>query len=184
MTVVFIILVFVIAFLIFMLNFYMRLSVKDYQTGLRNYRWFARFLEIQCAKSKKHPNRMFSVALIDIVNFRRFNSISISTGDEILESFAFELVRFFSDKKNIVVRYRLGDEFAVYFENINQNDAQKYMKDFVIHLDQLQFPISLTNSLEKLSVYYYVSDFQKDDSFDGFVSKMEKGLVDAKKKLS
>ena len=108
--------------------------------------------------------------------------MSISTGDEILENFAYELAHFFSNKKFVVVRYRLGDEFAVYFKNINYNDAQNYMKDFVNHLNQLQFQISMTNSLEKLSVYYYVSDFQKDDSFDGFVSKMEKGLIDAKKK--
>ncbi len=181
MTVVFILLVLVIAFLIFMLSFYMRLSVKDYQTGLRNYRWFARFLEIHCARSMKHQGEIFSVALIDIVKFRRFNRMSIATGDEMLENFAFELLRFFSDKKYIVVRYRLGDEFAVYFENINQNDAQSLMNDFSLYLNQLQFPISMTKSLDKLSIRFYVSDFQKDDNFDSFVFRIENGLSEAKR---
>lgn len=170
----------VIVFLIFMMNFYRRISMTDAQTGLKNYRWFVKHIELFVAKSQNHPDFVFSVALIDIVNFRRFNNMSISAGDKVLEKFAKELDLFFENKNSTVIRYRLGDEFAVIFNMKIQDEANQMLVNFTHHLNEIRFENSFNNEFEKVFIRYYVSQFVTTDDYQSFVMRLEEGLVTEK----
>lgn len=170
----------VILFLIFMMNFYRRISMTDAQTGLKNYRWFVKHIELFVAKSQKHSNFVFSVALIDIVNFRRFNNLNISAGDKILEKFAKELDSFFENKSSTVIRYRLGDEFAIIFNMKNQVEASQMLVDFTHHLNEIKFKNSFNNEFEKVCIRYYVSQFASPDDYESYIMRLEEGLVSKK----
>lgn len=172
----------VIVFLFFMLNFYMRLAVTDSQTNLKNYRWFAKHIELLVKKHQNNSDLIFSVALIDIVNFRRFNNMSISSGDNILENFAFELYTFFKKKNCNVVRYRLGDEFAIIFKMKNEEEANQMLKDFIIYLNEIAFENLFNNQLEKITIRHFASQFAKNDDYQSFLMRLEQGLVYQKTK--
>lgn len=170
----------VIVFLIFMMNFYRRISMTDPQTSLKNYRWFVKHTELFVEKCKNHSGFIFSVALIDIVNFRRFNNMSISLGDNVLEKFAKELDSFFENKNNTVIRYRLGDEFAIIFNMKNQEEAIQMLRNFTLHLNEIKFENSFNNEPEKVSIRYFVSQFAKNDDYQSFIKRLEEGLVSQK----
>ncbi|HXF81381.1 MAG TPA: GGDEF domain-containing protein [bacterium] len=87
------------------------LAIRDPLTGLFNRRYFRDVYaaEVQRARRTGHP---FSVAMLDLDDFKRFNDTNGHTaGDGVLESFA-EVLRRSLRSVDVLARYG-GDEFVV-----------------------------------------------------------------------
>jgi diguanylate cyclase (GGDEF)-like protein len=86
-------------------------SVRDYLTGLYNYRFFRRELPRRVEEARRY-DRTFSVVLCDIDHFKRINDkYGHTVGDEVLKEFA-EILKERIRDSDLVFRYG-GEEFAV-----------------------------------------------------------------------
>lgn len=98
------------------------LAIRDPLTGLYNRRYFREVYasEIQRARRTGQP---FSVAMLDLDGFKRFNDTNGHTaGDGVLESFA-EVLRTSLRSVDILARYG-GDEFVVLMPSTPQANAE------------------------------------------------------------
>lgn len=103
---------------------YRKASLQDNFTALPNYSALCRFI-------KANKNTNLTICILDIDNFKEYNKVSISKGDEILKEFATILKQKFVDKA-FIARYRLGDEFALVFDtNIDIEEELNQFNDFL-----------------------------------------------------
>lgn len=86
---------------------YRKASLQDEFSFLPNHRALINYL-------KKNKKKDLNIAIIDIDNFKEFNKVSITKGDEVLKEFA-EILKQKLSEKAFVSRYRFGDEFALVF---------------------------------------------------------------------
>ena len=126
------------------------LAMVDTLTGIPNRPFFIQTMEerILQAKLARTP---FSVMFIDLDGFKTINdSLGHACGDELLKSFAAELVRHVRNKDTVA---RLGgDEFVVLLDGVGRKEdvvpiakivLDRMKKDFVVH----GMPLRLTSSL-------------------------------------
>jgi diguanylate cyclase (GGDEF)-like protein len=99
------------------------LSETDQMTSLMNYRGLCRKIE----RLLRH-NISFSLAIIDIDNFRVFNKHSYKLGDEVLKEFSVLLSSSFTDN-TIISRFRIGDEFILVFPNTSTEKAKTMIEE-------------------------------------------------------
>ena len=104
-------------------NHFKKLSVTDDLTALMNYRG----LRVQMPKII-HDFPIFTLALIDIDNFKSFNKHGYSLGDSVLQEFSFFLKDSVPDDA-IIARFRIGDEFIIVLKNLDQLEAEKQISD-------------------------------------------------------
>ncbi len=159
-------------------------TIVDPQTELKNYRWFKKRLELIIKKNRGKASEPLSVAILDIDNFRRFNQMGISLGDDVLYEFATHLNNLVVDHTGTrnLVRYRLGDEFAIIFENCNKTRADEIMKKILntfvgnyIKTDSHPDPIYISFS-------YGLAQFDQNDNLDSFLHRIEQDLAKLKSK--
>ncbi len=136
-----------------------KLATTDGLTELYNHRFFQEQMIIQVANSKRY-NSNFSLILIDIDFFKKFNDVfGHQSGDAVLRQVAFKL------KKNVrntdfVCRYG-GEEMAIILPNTNKDEA-------VITAEKIcQFiaekPFKLANYQEsKVTISLGVATFPQD----------------------
>jgi diguanylate cyclase (GGDEF)-like protein len=106
------------------IKYFKKLSETDQMTSLMNYRGLCMNIE-ELLKQKLS----FSLAIIDIDNFRIFNKHSYKLGDDVLKEFALLLNKTFPEN-TIIARFRIGDEFVIVFQNINIEQAKIKIEDF------------------------------------------------------
>ena len=98
-----------------------RLATTDGLTGLYNHRYFQEQMKMQVEQAKRY-NSPFSLIIIDIDHFKRFNdTFGHQSGDAVLRQVAMTL------KKNvratdIVCRYG-GEEMSIILPNIGKDEA-------------------------------------------------------------
>ena len=110
------------------------LAIRDPLTGLYNRRYFREVYasEVQRARRTGQP---FSVAMLDLDGFKRFNDTNGHTaGDGVLESFA-EILRTSLRSVDILARYG-GDEFVVLMPSTVRANAETAMARLERVLDQ------------------------------------------------
>jgi diguanylate cyclase (GGDEF)-like protein len=110
------------------------LAIRDPLTGLYNRRYFREVYasEVQRARRTGQP---FSVAMLDLDGFKRFNDTNGHTaGDGVLESFA-EVLRTSLRSVDILARYG-GDEFVVLMPSTVRANAETAMARLERVLDQ------------------------------------------------
>jgi diguanylate cyclase (GGDEF)-like protein len=100
-----------------------RLSITDDLTGLMNYRGLRTNID-----KIIHSNPVFTLALIDLDNFKSFNKHGYSLGDEVLQEFISFLKKTVADYM-IIVRFRIGDEFIIILKNTDQLAAEQQISD-------------------------------------------------------
>jgi diguanylate cyclase (GGDEF)-like protein len=161
------------------LRFYFRISEMDELTSLPNFRGFRRKLKKELGRHKK-GSRDFSVAILDIDGFKRFNNHSYALGDLVLQDF----VKFLKEELPIntfVARFRLGDEFILMFSHPTEDasDKLKVIADKsknIIHIkeaQQMEFSLSFS---------FGVASFDRNkDTVETLLEKAEKALKENKK---
>lgn len=174
--------------ILFQLLLIKRLAVDvviDKQTGLKNYRWFEKKISNLISKRKsKNQQTSFTIALIDIDNFRRFNKQGLHVGDHVLNEFSdklYDLVFKIANTKNIV-RYRLGDEFAIIFENITHDQVTEFMKIISNTFKENFIKISSSTDLIYITFGYGLATINDQDSCESFIQRAELDLVQNKMK--
>ncbi|MCP4651364.1 MAG: diguanylate cyclase [PVC group bacterium] len=103
-------------------EFYQGLSVKDGLTGLYNRRFLDVQLKNKIALLKEETYRKFSLVMIDVDDFKKYNDTEgHQAGDKLLG----ELAKLFLDSVrdvDLVFRYG-GEEFCILLEGLNKKEA-------------------------------------------------------------
>jgi diguanylate cyclase (GGDEF)-like protein/putative nucleotidyltransferase with HDIG domain len=150
-------------------------SQTDALTGIGSRRLLEDELEAECARSKRYK-RPFSVAILDLDNFKTINDIfGHATGDEALK----RLAECMKDQKripDILTRYG-GDEFVILMPETQANDALKFMERIRAKVQQIKVheDISLTISC---GIAQSMPDFS--DSSSNIIRRADLALYEAK----
>lgn len=98
-----------------------RLATTDGLTGLYNHRYFQEQMKMQVEQAKRY-NSPFSLIIIDIDHFKRFNdTFGHQSGDAVLRQVAMTLKRNVR-ATDIVCRYG-GEEMSIILPNIGKDEA-------------------------------------------------------------
>lgn len=131
-------------------QYFRGLSLKDELTDLPNYRSLRNF--ITYSSKTKH----LSFVLLDINNFKEFNSITIQKGDDVLREFS-DVLKKMLDKDVFICRYRFGDEFAFVFQNKNISEIELTVKKLQHNLSEYEFKCLAEMKDYRLSFCYGTS---------------------------
>ena len=171
-------LVVVVILLILQLNFYFRLLQIDEMTSIKNYRGFQKISK-KIIRQHKKKNTSFSLAIIDIDEFRNYNIDSYAFGDCVLKNF----VTFISQQipnNAYFARFRFGDEFILILpcdlttsiKVINELQTKCRENNFVCLQNQRTFNIRFS---------YGIALFETtDDSMERLLINAEKALKENK----
>lgn len=102
-------------------------------THLLNYQGFCKMLQ-----KRIEANSSFSIAIIDIDNFRKFNLHSYKLGDEVLKEFCVNLKEFLPEQ-TLVGRFRMGDEFVIAFENMDIGKTKEVLTRIKLQFENYNF---------------------------------------------
>jgi diguanylate cyclase (GGDEF)-like protein len=123
-----------------------RIAESDFLTGLPNRRHF--FTKVE-AMEKTKPSQQ-SLAIIDIDHFKKINdTYGHDCGDYSLKELATLVAKYFADYT--AARFG-GEEFCVYFANVESSKVHQVLEDFRIAIQNKQLvfenqPISCTVSI-------------------------------------
>jgi len=122
------------------------LANTDSLTGLWNRRW-ARIVIEQAIARLEGDHEVFSVALIDVNDFKKINDIrGHLVGDQVLTKIAYTLMEFSSEN---AMFFRLGgDEFLVVASKVNEQQMKQFCGDIVKRVNQAMkdsgYPVTLS----------------------------------------
>jgi diguanylate cyclase (GGDEF)-like protein len=165
---------------IFLLFGMRRLAAKtmhDDISNLPNYSYVKLYL------NKNLSKKNIAIAILDINNFKTFNSISIHCGDNVLYEFAEEIKKLMYGTA-IICRYRLGDEFVLIFNDTereeiiaNINIVQQYFSNYAFScLPEMQD--------YRLGFCYGISEIKPEtENQDSFLAVAELELAKAKREI-
>jgi len=150
-------------------------SQTDALTGVGSRRLLEDKLETECARAKRYK-RPFSVAIIDLDNFKTINDVfGHATGDDALKKFA-ECMK--SEKRipDILARYG-GDEFVILMPETEASDALTFMDRIRAKVQQIEVEenVSITISC---GVAQSIPDFS--DSSSDVIRRADLALYEAK----
>jgi diguanylate cyclase (GGDEF)-like protein len=146
-------------------------------TLLLNYRGLCRNIE----KLFKQETP-FSVAILDIDNFRNFNLHGYKLGDAVLKEFAALLCNTFYEDA-LIARFRLGDEFVIVFPNTEFEQAENKIKKFREICCNFKFNSIAGFSVHTISFSEGIVELNAEtNSIDSLFSEAEKSLKDNKAK--
>ncbi len=110
-------------------------AVTDSLTGLSNRRAFHDHAELELKRAKRY-NHNFSVAYIDLDNFKVVNdTYGHLEGDELLKAVANELRK--SARETDIVARLGGDEFALLFTEVDLDQSEKAVDKIFLNLKSL-----------------------------------------------
>ncbi len=102
-------------------RYFKELAIKDGLTGLSNYRFFQAYLRTEIAGRE---NRKFSLLMIDVDDFKRYNDeFGHPAGDKLLKKIADAILSSIRSS-DVAARYG-GEEFAVVLPGLNPKGAIK-----------------------------------------------------------
>ncbi|MBU1043929.1 MAG: GGDEF domain-containing protein [Candidatus Omnitrophica bacterium] len=108
------------------LEFEKKVSRTDYLTSVANSRFFYELAEMEIERAKRH-NRMFSLAYMDVDNFKKVNdNFGHKTGDLLLQTIA-ETIKSLLRKTDLIARLA-GDEFAILLAETDNDKALETIK--------------------------------------------------------
>lgn len=144
------------------------LATHDMLTGLPNraylYEYAPSFLNSENIKKHQNLDTLCAIYVIDLDKFKDINdTMGHLVGDELLKAISKRLCNL-KEKNSQVMRYG-GDEFVVWCDDLNENDAISLAEDIVLLCRQ---PIKVNNYVFETSVsvgvsYYPASGQQLDE---------------------
>jgi diguanylate cyclase (GGDEF)-like protein/putative nucleotidyltransferase with HDIG domain len=150
-------------------------SQTDALTGVGSRRLLEDKLEAECARAKRYK-RPFSVAIIDLDNFKTINDVfGHATGDDALKKLA-ECMESQKRIPDILARYG-GDEFVILMPETEAKDALTFMERIRVKVQQIEVQknVSLTISC---GIAQSMPDFS--DSSSDVIRRADLALYEAK----
>lgn len=158
------------------------MSNMDWLTKLWNHGYFQSFLKEQVDDYKNSP-QPFSLAMIDIDNFKNYNdSLGHQTGDIILK----EVARILTQKVrqgDIVARYG-GEEFAIILAGASKNEAYNLCEQIRREVERYPFPFQDIQPGKNITISIGLASFPEDCSGydkDALIKTADMALLEAKK---
>lgn len=163
----------------FLLKQFQDLSLIDPHTGLYNYRYLKRRLEMELSRSKRHALPI-SLIMMDIDYFKSINDVyGHQYGDFILNSFGQFLLKF-TRGSDVVVRYG-GEEFVFLLLDTNKEGALFFGRRLLEKINEQIFDEDGHKINLKISMG--LASFPEDqltDTDDGLIDAADKALSRAK----
>jgi diguanylate cyclase (GGDEF)-like protein/putative nucleotidyltransferase with HDIG domain len=150
-------------------------SLTDALTGVGSRRLLEKKLEVECARSKRYK-RPFSVAILDLDNFKTINDLfGHATGDEALKKLA-ECMKSQKRIPDILARYG-GDEFVILMPETEANDALTFLERIRDKARQVQVQENVTMTIS-CGIAQSKPDFS--DSPSDVIRRADLALYEAK----
>jgi diguanylate cyclase (GGDEF)-like protein len=122
----------------------------------------------------------FSLAIIDIDNFRIFNKHSYKLGDEVLKEFSSLLDQSFHDSA-ILARFRIGDEFIIIFKHVTLQKAKLNITELKEKCKNYQFACLENFSSHTLTFSEGIVEMNSGiNTIDALFTEAEKSLKETK----
>jgi diguanylate cyclase (GGDEF)-like protein/putative nucleotidyltransferase with HDIG domain len=150
-------------------------SLTDALTGVGSRRLLEKKLEVECARSKRYK-RPFSVAILDLDNFKNINDVfGHATGDEALKKLA-ECMKSQKRIPDILARYG-GDEFVILMPETEANDALTFLERIRAEAWQVQVHENISMTIS-CGIAQSKPDFS--DSSSDVIRRADLALYEAK----
>lgn len=169
-----VLLIIIICILLFKLKQYVQISHIDEMTEISNFRGFKKAIN-----KKINSKEEFTLAILDIDDFRKYNFKSYAFGDCVLKEFVSFLIQQLPEN-SFIARYKFGDEFLILINNnikiaeeklnLIQENCKKH--EFQNIEDQISFNIIFS---------FGAANFEKNtDNLDSLLIRTEKALKEKK----
>jgi len=156
---------------------FLKMSITDGLTGLYNVSYFKMLLETEIKLTKYEPSRKFSIVMIDVDHFKKFNdTYGHQVGDLVLKEVAATLnnsVR----SSDIVARYG-GEEMIILLKGSAINNALVIAEKIRSNIENRV--IKQQDKVYKVTISVGVSEFHLSDSMEKIIKKADEGLYKAK----
>jgi len=150
-------------------------SLTDALTGVGSRRLLEDKLEAECARAKRYK-RPFSVAIIDLDNFKTINDVfGHATGDDALKKFA-QCMKNQKRIPDILARYG-GDEFVILMPETEAKDALTFMERIRAKVQQIEVEENVSMTIS-CGVAQSMPDFS--DSSSDMIRRADLALYEAK----
>jgi diguanylate cyclase len=160
--------------LFFRLRYFYKISHTDEMTGIDNYRGFRKAIHSIISRNKKN-NTPFTVAILDIDQFRKYNSQSYAFGDLVLSEFV-QYVKQQLPADAYMARFRSGDEFIVVL-NSEASVAGEVLKKIQKNCRKKIF--TDTNKQREFSIRFsfgYTGFSDRSDTLETMIERIEQSL--------
>lgn len=146
----------------------------DMLTGAYSRRKFEYFIGQEIEKAERYGNP-FSISIFDVDNFKQINDVNgHNKGDRVLQDIT-ALIKHLLRKTDKLFRWG-GDEFIVFFPDVNLKNALKITNKIRETIQSYEFDIEDKNVSVSLGVGTYVPS----ETPDQFVTRVDKALLRAK----
>ena len=150
-------------------------SQTDALTGVGSRRLLEDKLEAECARAKRYK-RPFSVAIIDLDNFKSINDVfGHATGDDALKKFA-KCMKNQKRVPDILARYG-GDEFVILMPETEASDALTFMDRIRAKVQEIEVEENVSMTIS-CGVAQSMPDFS--DSSSDVIRRADLALYEAK----
>jgi diguanylate cyclase (GGDEF)-like protein len=150
-------------------------SLTDALTGIGSRRLLENKLETECARSKRYK-RPFSVAILDLDNFKTINDVfGHATGDDALKKLA-ECMKNQKRIPDVLARYG-GDEFVILMPETEANDALTFMERIRAKVQQIEVQENVSMTIS-CGIAQSMPDFS--DSSSDVIRRADLALYEAK----
>lgn len=127
---------------------------RDYLSGLYNRRHFCEVSDKEIHKEIQ-LNHTYAVALLEVDNFREFNNVFHSYGDQVVEVFSKTFSHYF---KHAITGRLNGSQYAVLLTDTNQNEAYELLDSFRASVADLNIHFGEESKSMSISVGLRISD--------------------------
>jgi len=154
-------------------------ALTDALTGSYNYRYFQSQIEREILRSKRH-NNMFSVAMIDVDNFKEYNDThGHLNGDIALKRLA-DVIHENIRKSDILARYG-GDEFIIILPELNKPQARALAEKLCQVISRTSLPAKKLARKINLTISLGIATYPVDgETEELLVKKADDALYKAK----
>jgi diguanylate cyclase (GGDEF)-like protein len=142
-----------------------QLMNKDALTNMQNRSAYVRYVEAQKQNPLSDSRKSFIFVMLDIDNFKKINDLQgHAAGDKVLQIVGSKITEYFAPLNCQSFRFG-GDEFALLFEDITLEEAQR-------HIDTFTEELFRTTQLS-LSYGCAAVDFQNENPFEAAYQKAD-----------
>lgn len=150
-------------------------SLTDALTGVGSRRLLEDKLEAECARTKRYK-RPFSIAIIDLDNFKTINDVlGHATGDDALRMLT-ECMKSQKRKPDILARYG-GDEFVILMPETRAKDAVSLLERIRKNVEQINVAENVSMTIS-CGIAQNLSD--KDNAPSELIRRADLALYEAK----